>query len=258
MNSPERVAIVVPAYNEEHLIRGTLGSLTRQKTDADLLVAVVDNGSSDNTAEIVRSYPGVVLLEEPTKGTGVAANTGFDYAISEHNPQIIMRTDADTVPDLGWVEAARNYFRQKSGKQLISGSVRPLKDEYYKFYDELALPAAYTAYRFGVSALKRTLWPLRVARGGNMAMRPQAFDEVGGFPVGSIDTGDDDIELTKNVYEAFGFLALGNAREMQVRTSMRLIRHIGYHGLPRYYLNFTSKSLAQVRRELMNNDIDTR
>jgi glycosyltransferase involved in cell wall biosynthesis len=258
MNSLERVAIIVPAYNEEHLIRGTLASITRQVTDANLMVAIVDNGSTDNTAEIVRDYPGAILLEEPSKGTGTAANTGFNYAVAEHNPHIIMRTDADTVPDSDWVEAARHYFKKKSDKQLISGFVRPLKDEYYKLYDELALPAAYTAYRFGVSALKRTLWPLRVARGGNMAVRPHAFQEVGGFPVSSIAKGDDDIELTKNIYETFGFRALGNARDMQVRTSMRLMRHIGYHGLIQYYLNFTPKPINEVRQEMMNNDLDAR
>lgn len=258
MPTPEGATVVVPAYNEELSIRDTLNALARQKTDANYHVVLVDNGSTDETAEIASGYPNVTLLHEPRKGTGYAVNTGFAYAIAEDNPLVIMRTDADTVPAQDWVEAASQYLGKRNDKQLISGLVRPLQDGYYRRSDEILLPASYVAYRLGVTALKGTLWPLRVARGGNMAIRPRAFEAVGGFPDCTIDDTDDDIELTKRIYAAYGLRGLGNVRGMEVRTSMRRIRKTGWLGLGNYYLNFTGQSLSDVRSQMTGGEVDIR
>ncbi|MCB9839890.1 glycosyltransferase family 2 protein [Candidatus Nomurabacteria bacterium] len=252
------IAVVVPAYNEEKLIRETLQALSNQKTDSKYHVVVVDNGSTDNTPEIVLDFPEVSLLQEARKGTGFAANRGFRHVIAEDNPLAVMRTDADTVPSPNWVEAAKHYLTRNPEKQLISGLVRPLRDEYYRRSDKLLLPASYVAYRLGVTVLKHTLWPLRVARGGNMAIRPEAFYEVDGFPNCSIEQEDDDLELTKRIYGAYGLNGLGNVRAMEVRTSMRRIRRTGWFGLLNYYLNFTSKPISEVREQMTGGNIDIR
>ena len=258
MPHAEGITVVVPAYNEELLIRDTLNALTHQKTDTKYHIVVVDNGSTDNTAEITSSYPNVTTLHESIKGTGYAANTGFRYAIAEDKPLVIMRTDADTVPVPDWIEAASQYLRQRDEKQLISGLVRPLRDKYYRRSDELLLPASYVAYRVGVTALRGALWPLRVARGGNMAIRPKAFEEVNGFPNCAIEDTDDDLELTKKIYAVYGLRGLGNVHGMEVRTSMRRIRKTSWLGLGNYYLNFTKRSLSDVRNKMTSGDVDIR
>jgi glycosyltransferase involved in cell wall biosynthesis len=254
----DKLAVVVPAYNEQATIENTLDALTRQ-SEAPSRIIVVNNASTDDTPNIVADrYPEITLLHESTKGTGYAANTGFRYAIDETEATIVMRTDADTVPSDSWVEAGKHYLTREHRKQLISGSVKPLRDDYWRRYDEVALPASYVAYRMGVSALKISPWPLRVARGANMAIRSQAFQEAGGFPACNIGELDDDIELTKRVYAAFGFNALANVRGMEVRTSMRRIRKIGYSGLVGYYLNFGLQPLQQKRTRLTGGEIDVR
>jgi cellulose synthase/poly-beta-1,6-N-acetylglucosamine synthase-like glycosyltransferase len=254
----ERLAVVVPAYNEQETISRTLDALSSQ-ADTSPHIIVVDNASTDDTANIVSDwYPNVTLLHEPTKGTGVAANTGFQYAIDDVGAKIILRTDADTVPAPDWAATGNHFLARKPHKQVITGSVRPLHDEHWRPYDNLALPASYTAYRLGVSVLQASTWPLRVLRGANMAIRRDAFDTVGGFPACSISEQDDDIELTKRIHGIFGFEALANVREMVVHTSMRRIRRIGYTGLVGYYLNFSAQTLAERRNELTNGEIDIR
>jgi glycosyltransferase involved in cell wall biosynthesis len=254
----DKLAVVVPAYNEQNTIRATLDALTRQ-SEAPAKVIVVDNASTDDTPNIVADqYPDVVLLQELTKGTGHAANTGFQYAINEAGASIIMRTDADTVPAFDWAEAGKHYLAERRAKQLISGAVKPLRDEHWRRYDEVFLPASYVAYRLGVSVLKASPWPLRVARGANMAVRSRAFQEVDGFPDCDISMQDDDIELTKRIYDAFGFDSLENVRDMKVRTSMRRIRKIGYSGLIGYYLNFSAQPLSQRRLHMTDGEIDVR
>lgn len=254
----ETLSVVVPVYNEQTLIRDTLDGLTRQSQEPGRII-VVDNDSTDDTAEIVSSeYPNVTLLQESVKGTGFAANHGFQYAIEEAGATVVMRTDGDTVPDLHWVEAASAYFNEKPSKQLTTGPVKPLKDSYYRKRDEIILPLAYAGYRVGVSVLKGSLYPARVARGANMAIRADTFVEVDGFPDVKIEDEDDDILLTKRVYDELGFGALGHTREMVVRTSMRRIRTVGYMGLLNYYLNFTSKPNAEVRNRMSGGDVDIR
>lgn len=248
--------VVVPAYNEAFAIRDTLDSLSNQTVDSDIVV--VDNASTDDTPNIIADeYPDIHLLHEPQKGTGYAVNTGFAYAIGELGASHILRTDADTVPNRDWAEAAEQYFAAHPAKMLVTGSVLPKRDKYWRFYDEAALPLAYTGYRIGASLLQQTRWPLRVARGGNMGIAATAFQEVGGFPDCAISEQDDDIELTRRVNERFGFSALANHRGMVVRTSQRRIRAVGYTGLIPYYVNFTSTP-TPVKRQQMTGGVDIR
>ena len=91
-----------------------------------------------------------------------------------------------------------------------------------------------------------------------MAVRAAAFKEVGGFPDGAIDEIDDDLELTKSIYAAYGLHGLGNVRDMQVRSSMRRIRKTGYLGLGKYYLTTRSESLSNIREQIVSGNIDIR
>ncbi|MFJ2271582.1 glycosyltransferase family 2 protein [Streptomyces sp. NPDC087849] len=99
--SVEPLWIVVPAYNEEAGIRATLTALASQ-TDTGFALAVVDNASTDATANIVRRFAAtapfpVHLVHEEERGTGAAADTGFRYAVA-HGAELLVRTDADCLP----------------------------------------------------------------------------------------------------------------------------------------------------------------
>jgi glycosyltransferase involved in cell wall biosynthesis len=76
--------VVIPAYNEAQVIGATLAALPARIEGADqVTVVVVDDGSSDNTAEIVRACGDerVVLLRHAlNRGLGGALGTGLEYA----------------------------------------------------------------------------------------------------------------------------------------------------------------------------------
>jgi glycosyltransferase involved in cell wall biosynthesis len=89
---------VIPAYNESVRLRPTLDALLRytqeQKWDAEILV--VNDGSTDNTAQIVREYnqshPQILLLENPgNRGKGYSVRNGMLHARGD----ICLFTDAD-------------------------------------------------------------------------------------------------------------------------------------------------------------------
>jgi cellulose synthase/poly-beta-1,6-N-acetylglucosamine synthase-like glycosyltransferase len=169
-----------------------------------------------------------------------------------------LRTDADTVPREDWIDAASTFLGREPHKQLITGAVLPLQDAFYRPSDEVVLPVAYVGYRLGAAALQRSTWPLRVVRGANMAVRPEAYTAVGGFPNGTIAEQDEDIELTKRMHTAYGFDALANVENMVVRTSMRRIRTVGLHGLVAYYTYRSGRPDPSQRDRLSGGDIDIR
>ena len=87
-----RVLAVVPALDEEATIGAVLGEIRR--AEPGMAIVVVDDGSSDRTAELAR-LAGVPVLELPFNlGIGGAVQTGFRYALQE-DFDIVVQVDAD-------------------------------------------------------------------------------------------------------------------------------------------------------------------
>jgi len=107
--TPPDVAAVVPVYDDPEGIRTTLDSLLAQSSDRDYRIVVVDNGSTDRTPEVVRSYEDdrIALHDETDVQSSYAArNTG----IRNTDAGILAFVDADmTVPE-DWLDSALRAF----------------------------------------------------------------------------------------------------------------------------------------------------
>ena len=88
---PRRIAIV-PAWNEEATVAGVIREL--RSFDPELDVVVVDDGSSDATAEAAAAAGARVLRLPFNLGIGGAVQTGFRYA-DEHGYDVAVRVDGD-------------------------------------------------------------------------------------------------------------------------------------------------------------------
>ncbi|MEV6067883.1 glycosyltransferase family 2 protein [Nocardia sp. NPDC052001] len=117
--SPIVLSVVIPALNEEKSILATLDRLVGQ--DAVDEIIVVDNGSTDETRDLVEKYivtsPKVRLVDEPRRGLPFARNTGFDAARGE----FIGRTDADTLVFPNWGETIRTYLADNPEVGAVTG-----------------------------------------------------------------------------------------------------------------------------------------
>ncbi|MFI1755660.1 bifunctional polysaccharide deacetylase/glycosyltransferase family 2 protein [Streptomyces sp. NPDC020571] len=87
------VSVIVPAYNEKECIEATLRSLARSTHPVE--VVVVDDGSTDGTAEIAESLglPGVRVVRQANAGKPAALNNGVRHARYD----IVVMMDGDTV-----------------------------------------------------------------------------------------------------------------------------------------------------------------
>ena len=88
--SPERVYVVIAAYNEGAVISHVVTDVRR----AGYQVVVVDDGSPDATAELAHAA-GATVVEHPLNlGQGAALQTGIDYAVA-HSAELVVTFDAD-------------------------------------------------------------------------------------------------------------------------------------------------------------------
>lgn len=117
MKSALRVSIVIPAYNEEDYLKQCLTAI-QQQTVQPFEVIVVDNNSTDKTAEIARSFPFVKLLSEKRQGVVFARDRGFNAARGD----IIGRIDVDTILPEDWVQNVQKIFAY-SQVAAVSGTM---------------------------------------------------------------------------------------------------------------------------------------
>lgn len=114
------VTIVVPAWNAESTIEEAVQSLLRQDyTAGRVQIIVVDNGSTDKTLEILKSFPDVQIVHEAKAGSYAARNAGIKQAKGE----LIAFTDSDCVADDKWISNAVDRLKRDPTIGIVAGRV---------------------------------------------------------------------------------------------------------------------------------------
>jgi glycosyltransferase involved in cell wall biosynthesis len=113
-----QLSVVIPVRNDAAMLSAALDALQRQHRPADEIV-VVDNGSSDGSADVARAA-GVRLVPEPVRGIPSAAAAGYDAARGD----IIARIDADTICPPDWLARIERRFDHEPGLDMLTGDAR--------------------------------------------------------------------------------------------------------------------------------------
>lgn len=88
-----KVSIIVPAYNRAHLLPESLGSVLSQD-HKDIEIVIVDDGSTDDTADVIRGIDGpIVYLRQNNSGASVARNHGILRSTGDY----LMFLDSDDI-----------------------------------------------------------------------------------------------------------------------------------------------------------------
>ena len=92
---PEEIVASICAYEEELNIGGVLEKMPATIDGRPYTTLVVVDGGTDRTAEVARSFPGVVVIEFPVNlGHGVALQVTYRYCI-DHGVKYVVTLDAD-------------------------------------------------------------------------------------------------------------------------------------------------------------------
>lgn len=171
-----RLSVVIPAYNEERYIGRLLTSLQQQTYKKPFEIIVVDNNSTDKTAQIAKSF-GVRVVKEKNRGYAHACNRGF----FEAKGKIIARADADHVVPPTWLEKIVEKFEKDKKLIAVGGPIYPLESS---MLENLLYYPSQLSWMYMLKLCGRGfLFP-------NMAVLRKKFLECGGFDT-TVKFGED-------------------------------------------------------------------
>jgi len=187
------LSIVVPCYNEEKDIGGTIESLLNMGYKGLKKIIVVDDCSTDGSYEIIkkyaRKYSKVMALQTP-KNTGNAAGAK-NYGARFVKTELIGFTDADSYPVKGSASKMVGFFNDLKVATVTSTVLVKNRN---KFIEKLQA-IEYKVIKFSRKLLE-FIDSIYVTPGPLALYRRCAFEEVGGFDE---DNLTEDIEITWNL-----------------------------------------------------------
>lgn len=198
------ISVIVPFHDSGAFIRRCIESLLAQDYPQERYeILMVDNNSTDLSADIVRNYPKVTLLTEATPGSYAARNRAF----RQSSGRIIAFTDSDCV-------VARDWLRQLSqalsaqGARLVQGPRRLANESWplSAIADYEAAKAMYVA-----SSRNPAIYHVHCA---NMAVHRDVFEALGPFE--EVMRGAD-VLFAHRVLERYSFAGIRYAPRMLVR-----------------------------------------
>lgn len=178
------VSVVIATHNRASLLRSTLERLRCQQFEPGDEVIVVDNASTDDTADVIQRAANefrvpLRRIRDLSPGKAPALNA----AIAAAQGDVLALTDDDVLVGEDWIAIIRRLFEDRS-LALVGGRVDPnwqcdapswLQVEEHGRYGPMSSPLALLHYGEAQDLGKRT------AVGANLAVRRTVFEALGGF-----------------------------------------------------------------------------
>ena len=183
------VSVIIPVLNGERTIRDCLVSLLRMDYPPERReILVVDNGSTDRTAEIIKSLP-VSYLHEDRKGASYARNRGIEASKGE----ILAFTDADCVVTSGWLrELVERFENEEVGAVEGETVAYPTDTPLEQFQGRTSSYARQIR-------LESPLAPYVILT--NVAFRREVFQRIGLFDPRFPAAGGEDIDFSWRFFQ---------------------------------------------------------
>jgi glycosyltransferase involved in cell wall biosynthesis len=162
-------SVVIPCYNQAEFLAEAIQSVLAQ-TYGEIEIVVVDDGSPDDTREVVSRYPGVRYMRQENQGLAGARNTGFQESKGEY--MVFLDADDRLTPNA--VEAHLSCFAKHPEAGFVVGDI-----------DQIAADGSYIySPRWPIVEASHYEELLRVNHVANtiaVMFRRSVIDELGGF-----------------------------------------------------------------------------
>lgn len=165
------VSVIVPFYNSGKYIERCVEALLDQTNAKERHeIILVNNNSTDSSADIIRRYPQIKLISEKQRGSYAARNRGLKEAEGE----IIAFTDSDCVPAANWLKEIESTMVNPdvgivigscrfAGESILLSMLEDYENEKNKYVFTSGISKLYYGYT------------------RNMAVRKRLFDDLGPF-----------------------------------------------------------------------------
>jgi glycosyltransferase involved in cell wall biosynthesis len=198
------ISVVIPVFNTARYLERVIAALRAQEyAREDYELIFVDNGSGDNSREVLERHSDLRVLREPERGSYAARNRG----VREARGDIVAFTDSDCFPVAGWLRSIEAGFRDERRHILMGPRIPPGNDswvrlvsEYENKKAELVCAGEDPLVYFGYT--------------NNMAVRRTTLDRFGPFI--QRERGSDTI-FVRGVVEGLGCDAVAYLPDMAVR-----------------------------------------
>ncbi len=204
VNSPHdlqtgvKVSIIIPARNEAANIESCLRSILANNYPHNLLeILVVDDHSTDDTAQIAEAYSPLVKIitlanhiKEPINSYKKLA---IDIAVRKSTGNLIIGTDADCTVPGSWIQTIVSFYQQNNSAFIAMPVILSSSNNFienFQVVDFMVLQG------ITVGAVQNGLHPM--CNGANLAYTKEAFLTVNGFEgIEQIASGDDMLLMQK-------------------------------------------------------------
>jgi cellulose synthase/poly-beta-1,6-N-acetylglucosamine synthase-like glycosyltransferase len=197
-----KISVIIPARNEALNIKICLESILRGDYPESLYeVIVIDDHSTDDTAQIVKSYSShkvrLLSLEQYLKGEQLNSykKKAIDLAIAKATGDLIVTTDADCILPPYWLSIIASFY-EKNTPAFIAAPV--------SYFGENSFLTVFQSLDFmtlqgitGAAVYKRFH---SMCNGANLAYEKKAFYEVNGFADIDLLASGDDMLLMHKIY----------------------------------------------------------
>lgn len=239
------VSIIIPFRNEKDCIADCLESITKQRYPHELIeIIAVDDHSEDESASIVKQFPGVRFLacDEKEKGKKSALKKGI--AASSH--ELIITRDADTISNEDWLSIIVSCYEKTGARMIICPVILHPENSMLNIIQRLE--------HFALSSITAATAFLKIpvmCNGANLCFTRTVFEQVNGYEENlPIASGDDIFLLNKIKAEeknAVHFLkniraAVYTSTAPTLKTSLQ--QRIRWAGKNRFNPSITSRILS--------------
>jgi len=210
------ISIVIPARNEEEELPRLLESIKGQQlSDNSYEIIVVDDHSTDRTAELARGFPKlkcISLTGTPGKNNKKRC---IQAAIEASRGEIVLTTDADCIWPDHLITTVKSYFREQSC-DVLCGPVSVASDQHPSFlhkFEQIDMAGMMLVTLAGIESHSFYL-----GNGAFLAYKKSGFLEVDPFRDNWQEASGDDVFLTKAMAKAGKKVDFLKARDLIVQT----------------------------------------
>ena len=196
---PPRIAVVIPAYNSAAYLKDTLASILAQSRPADEIV-VVDDGSTDDTAEVAAQFSDkIILVRQQNGGQGSARRRGTNVTTAE----FLLFLDADDVLKPTALEKLSHALCDETSAALACCPAEMWSPENPErtHVDTLSRPESERLW-------ETLLYQNSIRTPGCALLRRAALEGVGGWDADIKLKGNEDWELWLRLAETHSFVSI--------------------------------------------------